>query len=102
MTFAEMRRNNNGMIIIDGYSKAKTIKGALKDFAREIAKYDKGEADNITNYLDDTIMILNDNYEPTSYSIQCEEVPCATTLNEKTDEMKYAEGNFYLCIRFAE
>ena len=47
MTFVQIEKRN-GMINLDGYSRNKTLKGALKDLAREVAKIDEGEASAIT------------------------------------------------------
>lgn len=96
---AEMRK---GTMNLDGYSTNKTLRGALKDLAREVAKYDKGEAEAITNNIDETIAAVKDGMinEPGCYYIEAEEVECASQFNEETDEMEYAEGHWYLYIRY--
>lgn len=102
MTFVETEIRN-GMVNLDGYSTRKTLRGALKDLAREVAKIDKGEADGITNYMDDTLEMVLEGMtnEPGAWYIEAVEVGCASRFNEDTDEMEYAEGNWYLYIRFA-
>ena len=96
---AEMR---NGTMNIDGYSANKTLKGALKDLAREVAKYDKGEAEAITSYLEDTAEMVENGMinEAGCYYIEAEEVGCASKYNEDTDEIETAEGSWYLYIRY--
>lgn len=101
MKFAEVSIRH-GMVNLDGYSDRKTLRGALKDLAREVAKIDKGEAEAITNYMDENIQIVKDGMtnEPGAWYIEAEEVDSACRFNEDTDEMEYAEGNWYLYIRF--
>lgn len=102
MKFVEIE-NRKGMINLDGYSTRKTLRGALNDLAREVAKIDKGEADNITEYMDDTMAMVLDGMtnEPGAWYIEAEEVNCASRFNEDTDEMEYTDANWYLYIRFA-
>lgn len=52
MTFVQIE-TKNGMINLDGYSRNKTLKGALKDLAREVSKIDKDEGMGILENLDD-------------------------------------------------
>ena len=101
MTFVQVE-TRNGMINLDGYSRNKTLKGALKDLAREVAKLDEGEARAITDYIDDTVKMVADGMDnyPGCYFIEAEEVGCASRYSEKKDEMEYAEGHWYLYIRF--
>lgn len=101
MKFAEAI-TRHGMVNLDGYSDRKTLRGALKDLAREVAKIDKGEADNILEYMNDTIQMVKDGMtnEPGAWYIEAEEVSSACRYNEDTDEMEYADGNWYLYIRF--
>lgn len=100
MTFVEIEKRN-GMINLDGYSRNKTLKGALKDLAREVAKLDKGEADAILDNLDETAAMASDMANvPDAYYIEAQEVPCASRYSEETDEIEYAEGRWYLYIRF--
>lgn len=44
---------------IDGYSKAKTLKGALKDLAKQVRKYSNTEADALEESIEDLIPMLN-------------------------------------------
>lgn len=101
MTFVQIERRN-GMINLDGYSRNKTLKGALSDLAREVAKIDEGEAHAITNNLDETVQMVADGMDnyPGCYVIEAEEVGCASRYSEKKDEIEYAEGHWYLYIRF--
>lgn len=102
MKFVQIE-NRKGMINLDGYSDRKTLRGALRDLAREVAKIDKGEADGIANYLDDTINLLKEGMtnEPGCWYIEAQEVESACKWNEDTDEMEYTDGHWYLYIRFA-
>jgi len=111
MTFVQIEKRN-GMINLDGYSRNKTLKGALKDLAREVAKIDEGEAHAITDNLDETVQMVAegmDNY-PGCYVIEAEEVGCASrykyldgdenNYSEENVEIEHAEGHWYLYIRF--
>ena len=112
MKFAEIEIRN-GMVNLDGYSDRKTLRGALKDLAREVAKIDKGEADCIASYLDDTLEMVRQGMtnEPGYYYIEAQEVPCASrykfldgdkdNFDDDNVEIEYAEGYWYLYIRFA-
>ena len=101
MKFVQIE-NRKGMINLDGYSDRKTLRGALRDLAREVAKIDKGEAAGITDYMDDTLALVRDGMtnEPGCWYIEAQEVSIACQYNEDTDEMKYADGRWYLYIRF--
>ena len=59
MIFEEMKEKD-GYIFIDGYSKNKTLKGAIKDLARSVAKYNEDEANVI---LDSGVTIVTPEYE---------------------------------------
>jgi len=98
MIFTE-KTEINGIIKIDGYSKAKTIKGALKDLAREVKKHNETEGNAITYVLEDTIGILNQRFNGSTYYIDCEEVSCASRAIDD-DNNEYAEANFYIGIGF--
>ena len=97
MIYAQIENRKNGFTHIDGYSKAKTVNGALKDLARYVLKYNEGEAkfiiDGIANKENP---LINSEY----YILECEEVGCASRINEETDEMEYKEGNFYLHLMY--
>ncbi len=111
MTFVEIE-TRNGMINLDGYSRNKTLKGALKDLAREVAKIDEGEGKCISDYINETAEMVAAGManEPGAYYIEAEEVPCASRykflngdendFSEENVEMQYAEGHWYLYIRF--
>lgn len=105
MTFVKVE-TRKGMIHLDGYSRNKTLKGALSDLAREVAKIDEGEGRNISEYIDETAQMVIDGManEPGNWYIEAEEVHCAARLKnpDSTEpEMEYAEGHWYLYIRFA-
>ena len=95
MTFVQIEKRN-GMINLDGYSRNKTLKGALKDLAREVAKIDEGEASAITNNLNESVEAVAAGMMnvPGAYYIEAEEVHCASRYSEKKDEMEYAEGHW--------
>lgn len=78
-----------GEIIIDGYSKNKTEKGALSDLAAEIRKYSQFEAD---------CLLL---YGPEWYGdfINIEPVPCATRYDPETGAASYYTANYYCSLR---
>lgn len=111
MKFVEVE-TRRGTINLDGYSDRKTLRGALKDLAREVAKIDKGEADAITNYMDDTLTMVRDGMvnEPGCYYIEAQEVPGASrykfldgdenNFDEDNIEIEYADACWYLYIRF--
>jgi hypothetical protein len=100
MIFGEIVEREN-TITIDGYSKAKTLKGAIKDLAKEVAKYSTNEAEGLTAYIDDTIKILNQRNKECAYWVDCEEVPCATRyIND--EEVEYKESNYYIGICFVK
>ena len=101
MTFVQIEKRN-GMINLDGYSRNKTLKGALNDLAREVAKIDEGEGDAITNNIDEYMGMVIDGMlnEVGCFYIEAEEVGCASRYSEKNDEIEYAEGHWYLYIRF--
>ena len=98
MTFCNSHTNSNGLTILDGYSNAKTLKGALKDLSREVAKITESES-HFTDFMEDTIAMLNIPHG-NEWFIEYEEVACASQFNDNTEEMEYKNGNFYLCIGF--
>ena len=112
MKFVEIE-TRHGMINLDGYSDRKTLRGALKDLAREVAKIDKGEADSITCYLDETVEMVQNGMinERGAYYLEAQEVPSASrykfldgdkdNFDDDNVEIEYAEGYWYLYIRFA-
>lgn len=96
-------------ITVDGYSDRKTFAGAIRDFGRYIEKqYHNGEGDAIISILNDGIDEHNQIIVPAKeagkygYFFEVEEVECASDIDEETDEMKYADGHFYLVMRFVK
>lgn len=97
-------------ITIDGYSNAKTIKGAISEMGRYIKKHiseSEGNAiidakeEAIYNPCNETNSYIFTN-DPNNYFFTIEEVPCASTLNEDTDEIEYSEGRFYMVVRIVK
>jgi len=86
----------NGLVVIDGYSNKKTIKGAIADLVKEVAKINEAEATNLKEY---GLELLGTTNETDEYYIECEKVCCATNMTED-DEMEFKDANFYLMIRF--
>lgn len=88
--------------IVDGYSDRKTRNAAIKDFGKYIEKlYHNGEGQNLI----DTVNFGEDPELPAAHSdggyfFEIEEVTGACSFNEETDEMEYADGHWYMTIRF--
>ena len=98
MIFTGTIERENTMTI-DGYSKAKTVKGAIADLSREVAKYNTNEAEGMTQCIDETIAILGN--KDSDYWVECEEVPCATKyINDEENE--YKEANYYIAICYVK
>ena len=95
-------------ITVDGYSDRKTFAGAVRDFGRYIEKhFHNGEGDAIISIVNDGIDEFNQVIVPAEescggYFFEVEEVECASCIDEETDEMKYADGHFYLVMRFVK
>lgn len=89
-------------ITVDGYSSAKTLKGAIADFGRYIKKHiDKGEGESMIEYKEESLVAAKNSEG--GYFLEVEDVPCASTINEETDEMEYKDGyNFYLVCRIVK
>ena len=90
------KTERNGLIHIDGYSNKKTLNGALKDLAKEVAKYNEAEAKNIIDAIKfgDEVLI-----DTEYYKVEVEEVGCATRyIND--EEVEYKEANYYLHIMY--
>ncbi|MEY8352572.1 hypothetical protein AALB39_04355 [Lachnospiraceae bacterium 54-53] len=85
---------------VDGYSNAKTINGAISEFGRYIVKhFSKSEGSALIENKQECLCFpVVDN----EYFFTIEEVPCATQWNEESEEMEYADGNYYLCMRFVK
>lgn len=95
MIYTTVVRNEN-MIVVDGYSNKKTIKGAIADLAKEVAKVSEIEATNLKEY---GLELMETMSEDDDYYIECEEVATATKINSN-DEIEYKEAKYYLMIRF--
>ena len=96
MTFPEVRETEKAYII-DGYSNAKTENGALADFGRWISKnVNEEEGKAIVQFKKE--MLLSAKESNGDYFLEIEEVPCASKYIDD-DNIKYADGNFYLCCR---
>lgn len=83
---------------VDGYSNAKTINGAISEFGRYIMKhFSESEGSALVEFKSECLLSPQNDVE---YFLTIEEVPCASKWNEDTEEMEYADGNYYLCMRF--
>ena len=102
-TFVEGYRRN-GMVIVDGYSSAKSVRAALADFGRYISRiYSKPEGELLTNVTEQDLQdgFLNVLNIPGEWYCEVQEVPCASQYNEETDEVEYKDGyNYYVYVRF--
>ncbi len=94
MVFTEAREGC-GWTHLDGYSKAKTVKGAYKDLMREVAKISESEGNIPYEYNEGLINAGSHD----GYMIEIDEVSCASKLS-KEEEIEYKEANFYCFIRF--
>lgn len=105
MTFVGIIDRPN-TITIDGYSNAKTIKGAIADMGRHIKKnISESEGNGILENKEESLLPASQwDYKNglDSYFFTIEEVPCAASLNEETDSMEYADGNFYMVVRICK
>lgn len=91
-----------GSIDIDGYSNKKTIAGALKELAKAVDKYYKGEGDYIRDMVkfNEISMSLPDKSAGVDqYIIEWEEVPSASRYNDN-NEVEYKDARWYLHVRF--
>lgn len=85
-------------VTIDGYSNRKTLTAAIKDMGRTVARLvDKSEGDFIVNYPEESLISAKDS--DGGFFLEIEEAPCASNYNEETEEMEYAEANWYICCR---
>ena len=88
---------------VDGYSNAKTIKGALNDIGRYIEKhldFDEGRLLQVANKEEASETISIGNHSYLDYGIEVEEVECATKIDEEGNVVEYADANFYVMVRF--
>ena len=90
-------------LIIDGYSSAKTINGVMHDIARIMKKVLPNEYETfVTANKKEAEDLLQCTPEVSEggFFVQVEDVPCASQINEDTDEMEYKDGyNYYFCTR---
>lgn len=92
---------------VDGYCKAKTIKGAIAEFGRYIRdNISELEGKTMIEYKEEALACISEhdaNNNMVSYFFTIEEVSCASQINDETDEMEYKEGyNFYVCCRLVK
>jgi hypothetical protein len=89
-------------ITVDGYSNRKTLKAALKDMGRYIRDHlNEGEGQCILNYPEE-VRVSWEAKKQGCYFLEAEEVPCACRWHEDTEEMEYADGNWYIVCRFVK
>ncbi len=88
-------------VTVDGYSSCKTVKGAIKEFGRWIAEHvSESEGKSMIDYPEESILSANESYG--GYFLEIEEVPCASDWDEEKQEMKYADGRYYICCRICK
>ena len=81
MTFVEATEREN-TITVDGYSSAKTMKGAIADLGRYIKKHiDKGEGESLIEYKEESLVPAE--RSEGGYFLEVEDVAVATKINEK-------------------
>lgn len=89
------------MVTVDGYSKAKTVKGAIADMGRYIAKhFNETEGNFLRKYKEDALLPAK--CSDGGYYLEVEEVPCASRWHEDTEEMEYKDANYYVVCRFCK
>lgn len=99
MIFVDTIEKTN-TITIDGYSKAKTVNGALSDFGRYIKTHiSESEGQAIIDYKEECLTPASSSCG--GYFLEIEEVPCATKYNEQ-DEIEYKDANFYIVGRIVK
>lgn len=99
MIFVDTIEKTN-TITIDGYSKAKTVNGALSDFGRYVKTHiSESEGQAIIDYKEECLIPANSSCG--GYFLEIEEVPCATKCND-LDEIEYKEANFYIVGRIVK
>ena len=89
-------------ITADGYSSAKTLKGAIADMGRWMIKHvSKTEGEALVEYKDEYLLPASESCG--GFFLEAEEVSCACEWNEEKDEMEYKDGyNWYIVCRFAK
>jgi len=88
---------------VDGYSNAKTIKGALNDMGRYIEKHlntDEGKFLQVVNKEEAEEMLSIGNHSYSDWGIEVEEVSCGCKVDEKGNIIEYCDANFYVMVRF--
>lgn len=98
--------DNGDQIIInmDGYTTFKGLVAVMHDVARAIKKYDAGFARDLARVR--TIADAKSYLQPYLsgveqwYIFEVEDVPCASRMDEETDEMEYSDGANYFHIYF--
>lgn len=92
------------IINMDGYTTFKGLVAVMHDVARAIKKYDAGFARDLAQVR--TIADAKSYLQPYMagveqwYIFEVEEVPCASKLNEETDEIEYSDGANYFHVYF--
>lgn len=101
ITYAGIIERKN-TITVDGYSSAKTVNGAIADFGRYIKKHiSEVEGESMIKYKEESLLAAKNS--DGGYFLEVENVPCASTINEETDEVEYKDGyNFYLVCRIVK
>lgn len=92
-------------ITVDGYSKAKTLKGALNDLGRFVENNideSEGRLLQVANKEEAEELIQIGNHSYSEYGIEVEEVGCATKVDEEGNIVEYSEANFYVMLRFVK
>ena len=92
-------------ITVDGYSTAKTIKGALNDIGRYIEKNindGEGRLLQVANKEEAYELLSIGNHDASNWGIEVEEVGCATKIDTDGNILEYAEANFYIMVRFVK
>ena len=97
MKFIDITHLEN-TVTIDGYSTRKTMKGAIREMGKWVAEHiDEGEGQAIMDYPEESLLMAKDSCG--GFFLEAEPVGCATRMNEETEEMEYAEGNWYIVVR---
>lgn len=89
---------------IDGYSKAKTIKGLLSNLAKAVENYSKYDAivlrDNI-NFNEIVQYPARKEEGPAQYILEWEEVSNASRINDQGN-LEQKNANYYIHIRIVK
>ena len=99
MIFVDTIERTN-TITIDGYSKAKTVNGALSDIVRYIKTHiSESDGQSIIDYKEESLIPASSSCG--GYFLEIEEVPCAAKYND-LGEIEYKDGNFYIVCRIVK